>query len=1355
MAVPGLIRLSILAFPQECVLEPNPALVANALLIPRYDPLQPLLLGIPAAPAVPAFATSNLILHAELVAGNDQLPKLGDGTVVSLGLPGIADRSAVFNAIKTKFDIDDDLPRLSDTPAKGYTATTSIKKYLTQSYRSSFNYTGPRTPFAVTDDSYVCALRKANPTKPYVPETKINWGKVFAFILRQPALASKLGMVFQRLVIPFPGGDKNFLKEGGWLYFDFDGAGDYAPLAGQDANVNHYAGRIPALTGRRPLFAAVQFPIATTDPPGARNYDEPFVDAASYDDGFTKIVHASQAKSAELMSEDETASGPTKDFGIRLGWDDEQITIWQNRQLQASDPNNTTVANTPMGVMSYRVDVGLFSELSPAARLDPAPDNIPWHSLVRVHADNLSTNGIDLGVFDGELGVEVYPMQFAREEEGEFWLPAFFSTWHGKSLVVTDKDAFELNRHDLIVDGSGKAGATLNPFYQPVLDGGLDLKYGETYFFRVRLADITGGGPNLTDLPAYGSENPVATAPFKRYVAPRRVEITDLPDAFTQSNSLASPYTQESFTIRRPRLNYPALLFTSLDTATALTLLKNDFADLQTAQQSADPAVRAGARRPVGYFDPDVVALGIRVEVKALEMDNLLSKSGRDSYILLYETTRLFENQPQQLDQPLIAQLQYQDMPVLDVDTPAWIAAVFNPAANTGPLVLPTARAIRLTFYAIGRADEELLYFGSQAARMGEEFAIIVRKEASAEGALFIADQPVNQLKSTWLQPDDVPSVSLREQLRLAGKPDQPDNTMFQRLASALGLVPTNDLTLTGKPGERIQFGCSQFIRNHLAPDNSLITFSTKTDLTNHWITTVILEIDRDWTWDELSVNSFTFSRRQKFGKDAAYGDPIDLGLISLSRTASRLSLQNPSRKLTKIVFFDAVEPKPLKPGDFPDILELSYTIEVHLRDPALANPVNSSYTLDTTLPVTTIPGQVPKIAAAGIALSRYVETNNYSSTERRDKYLWIELEEPIADPNDQFFVRVLSYAPDPLLATLTLPLSLTQEEPPLPIDPEPIRVISPEQTRDDSGLDAMQPLIGATQVNTERPRHFIVPLPPGLFPDSRELFGFFVYELRAGHSSIWSTAQGRFGHPLRITGVQHPPPQLVCNVVRDHDRIFMSARYAESVYQGESLTPSPPRTDIWGLLYSQVLQTDGNSYRNILVGEKKFDKPVLGRNEKESSTFAAEKVKLKTGLTLLDPLPTGTLHLQSPDMPPYGQTWWNLKEVRAILRSWGLPADSPLSVLAVEIMPPYDNPDFAHYSDEPLLNLSLLGSLSTTRQVTAKPTTANLDGLAFYQPSLPPPPQHFQTPLSADLGKVRILRTSPLTPVPDVCAPE
>ena len=67
-----------------------------------------------------------------------------------------------------------------------------------------------------------------------------------------------------------------------------------------------------------------------------------------------------------------------------------------------------------------------------------------------------------------------------------------------------------------------------------------------------------------------------------------------------------------------------------------------------------------------------------------------------------------------------------------------------------------------------------------------------------------------------------------------------------------------------------------------------------------------------------------------------------------------------------------------------------------------------------------------------------------------------------VADPDDNYFARVLAYGPDPLLAADLLPQPLATEmlpeatEPALPIDPEPVRQIFSGQSADYSGLDAM-----------------------------------------------------------------------------------------------------------------------------------------------------------------------------------------------------------------------------------------------------------------------------------------------------------
>src|SRR5205085_1309440 len=148
--------------------------------------------------------------------------------------------------------------------------------------------------------------------------------------------------------------------------------------------LSRYAARIPPLTGgaERQLFAAVQFPVLFDDPlvPGPAPvlgiYDQVFIEAGDYDDGFAKIVHGAQPVSQNLLAEDPDGVAPVNDIGIRIGWDDEQILTWQNRQL-VPDPTVPKVGDkgqrldAPMGVFGYRID----------AR---ASDADPWRSLVRV-----------------------------------------------------------------------------------------------------------------------------------------------------------------------------------------------------------------------------------------------------------------------------------------------------------------------------------------------------------------------------------------------------------------------------------------------------------------------------------------------------------------------------------------------------------------------------------------------------------------------------------------------------------------------------------------------------------------------------------------------------------------------------------------------------------------------------------------------------------------------------------------------------------------------------------------------------------------------------------------------------------
>lgn len=54
-----------------------------------------------------------------------------------------------------------------------------------------------------------------------------------------------------------------------------------------------------------------------------------------YNDGYAKIVHASQPVSTDHLSELPNGTAPVTDMGIRLAWDDEQVLEWYNRGFQS------------------------------------------------------------------------------------------------------------------------------------------------------------------------------------------------------------------------------------------------------------------------------------------------------------------------------------------------------------------------------------------------------------------------------------------------------------------------------------------------------------------------------------------------------------------------------------------------------------------------------------------------------------------------------------------------------------------------------------------------------------------------------------------------------------------------------------------------------------------------------------------------------------------------------------------------------------------------------------------------------------------------------------------------------------
>src|SRR5581483_5690889 len=81
-------------------------------------------------------------------------------------------------------------------------------------------------------------------------------------------------------------------------------------------------------------------------------------------------------------------------------------------------------------------------------------------------------------------------------------------------------------------------------------------------------------------------------------------------------------------------------------------------------------------------------------------------------------------------------------------------------------------------------------------------------------------------------------------------------------------------------------------------------------------------------------------------------------------------------------------------------------------------------------------------------------------------------------------------------------------------------------------------------------------------------------------------------GHPTRISGVQHPAPPLKVLAQRTPGVMSVSAPYATAVFNGRNVTSRPPKTEIWCMLYAQVLQADARQRRNLLLAEGRLEIP-------------------------------------------------------------------------------------------------------------------------------------------------------------------
>jgi hypothetical protein len=179
------------------------------------------------------------------------------------------------------------------------------------------------------------------------PSTKIAWGQVIANCLRTPILAQAAGLV-RPLSIQIT--DESLVKNGGYLFVTL---GTGSPKTGA---LKIYATKFPPLLSgnSRKLYSPVFFPVLATLAPGV--YLTMFAEVEDYDDGWAKAVHCTQPEQLNRVKQNVSNDiRPVKEMGIELGWDDEQVTIWTNRQL--SDIGPDAALDVPPGTAGFAVDV--------------------------------------------------------------------------------------------------------------------------------------------------------------------------------------------------------------------------------------------------------------------------------------------------------------------------------------------------------------------------------------------------------------------------------------------------------------------------------------------------------------------------------------------------------------------------------------------------------------------------------------------------------------------------------------------------------------------------------------------------------------------------------------------------------------------------------------------------------------------------------------------------------------------------------------------------------------------------------------------------------------------------------------
>jgi len=231
------------------------------------------------------------------------------------------------------------------------------------------------------------------------------------------------------------------------------------------------------------------------------------------------------------------------------------------------------------------------------------------------------------------------------------------------------------------------------------------------------LCDLSGGGPEVADLPLNTTVADRARLTFSRYVPSKACRLAPAFDA-----PHVAPRV-DRIGVTRPLIAYPEALFTprygsdpNIAAATRTALL----AQLGLAPDGTPPAGGPPPANDVlatGVPDPDVTQIEIVVEVRALAYDRADDVSADGAFREVYRTTRPIPPLPAMAADGTVrltdvvadAAIGALELDYVDVDDVAGLTAT-----AAGALPIPRSRDVRITVTPLG--DGPPGYFGTLAA---------------------------------------------------------------------------------------------------------------------------------------------------------------------------------------------------------------------------------------------------------------------------------------------------------------------------------------------------------------------------------------------------------------------------------------------------------------------------------------------------------------------------------------------------------------------------------------------------------------------------------------------------------------